>query len=153
MTPIYHDNVSQFQHIAPDRSQTRLKNTKVDQHSHRKKKRATDARAKHAQVAAPDFWTQQDEKGQLELPKMSPEGGTKLPQSQSKSHTRKVWFRTPLTRFWRFFTFVVASKFSKNLSYFTLETALFLTLSVVSFFDWFWGSRVPHFGASVSSTN
>ena len=78
MTPIYHDNVSQFQHIAPGRAQ---------RGGSTKKNGATDARAKHAQVAAPDFWTQQDEKGQLVWPKMSPEGGTKLPQSQSKNDT------------------------------------------------------------------
>ena len=51
MTPIYHDNVSQFQQIVPGRAQKGgVPKTK--------EKRPTIARAKHAQVAAPDFSTQ-----------------------------------------------------------------------------------------------
>ena len=53
----------------------------------KKEKRATDARAKHAQVAAPDFWTQQDEKGQLELLKITPEWVTNKPKRHSKNDT------------------------------------------------------------------
>ena len=52
-----------------------------------KKIKPTIARAKHAQVAAPDFWTQQGEKGQLELPKLIEKWTTKAPQSQSKNDT------------------------------------------------------------------
>ena len=62
------------------------------------KKRATDARAKHAQVAAPGFWTQQDEKGQLFLLKSRPEWGTKLPQSQSKNDTSDNVENKPVSR-------------------------------------------------------
>ena len=80
MTPIYHNNVSQFQHIAPGRAQR-------GGYRQKKKQGATDARAKHAQVAAPDFWTQQNEKGQLELPKLIPKWNTKAPQTQSKNNT------------------------------------------------------------------
>ena len=52
MTPIYHDNVSQFQQIVPGRAQKGGGVPKT------KEKRPTIARAKHAQVAAPDFSTQ-----------------------------------------------------------------------------------------------
>ena len=62
--------------------------------------------------------------------------------SRCMSHTRKVWFRTTLSRFWRFFTFVVALKFSKNLSYFT---HFFFMLSVISFFEWLGDHFVPPF--------
>ena len=63
MTPIYHDNVSQFQHIAPGRAQRGgVPKTK--------KTKPTIARAKHVQVAAPDFWAQTRDKGQLELLKL-----------------------------------------------------------------------------------
>ena len=80
MTPIYHDNVVEFQHIAPGRAQR-------GGGTENKKKTPTDARAKHAQVAAPDFSTQRGERGQLELRKFSAEGATKAPQGQSKNDT------------------------------------------------------------------
>ena len=63
MTPIYHDNVVEFQHIAPGRAQR-------GGGTENKKKKPTSARAKHAQVAAPDFSTQRGERGQLELVKL-----------------------------------------------------------------------------------
>ena len=91
MTPIYHDNVIEFQHIAPGRAQ-RGGGTENE------KKRPTDARAKHAQVAAPDFSTPRGDLGQLALLKFRSEGGTKLPQSQSKNDTtdnkKKIWFKS-----------------------------------------------------------
>ena len=81
MTPIYHDNVVEFQHIAPGRAQR-------GGGTENKKKTPTDARAKHAQVAAPDFSTQQTEKGQLELPKLIEKWTTKAPQNQSENNTK-----------------------------------------------------------------
>ena len=65
MTPVYHDNVSQFEHIAGCMARRVVGGVpKMLSPS------TTEVRAKHAQVAAPDFWTQQDERGQLELPKL-----------------------------------------------------------------------------------
>ena len=61
MTPIYHDNVVEFQHIAPGRAQRGGGVPKT------RKTKPTIARAKHVQVAAPDFWAQKRDKGQLEL--------------------------------------------------------------------------------------
>ena len=81
MTPIYHDNVVEFQHIAPGRAQRGGGVPKT------KKTTPTIARPKHAQVAAPDFWTQHHEKGQFELPKLIEKWTTKAPQSQSKNDT------------------------------------------------------------------
>ena len=69
MTPIYHDNVVEFQHIAPGRAQRG-----GGRYRKQKKKTPTIARTKHAQVAAPDFSTQKADKGQLELRKISSEG-------------------------------------------------------------------------------
>ena len=80
MTPIYHDNVVEFQHIAPGRAQR-------GGGTENQKKKPTSARAKHGQVAAPDFSTPRGDLGQLELLKFRSEGGTKLPQSQSKNDT------------------------------------------------------------------
>ena len=48
----------------------------------------TEARTKHAQVAAPDFSTQQTEKGQLALPKLIEKWTTEAPQNQSKNNTK-----------------------------------------------------------------
>ena len=81
MTPIYPDNVSQFQHIAQGRAQRGGGVPKT-------KKKPTIARAKHAQVAAPDFLTQRGERGQLELPKLIEKWTTKAPQNQSKNNTK-----------------------------------------------------------------
>ena len=81
MTPIYHDNVVEFQHIAPGRAQRGGGVPKT------KKKTPTDARAKHAQVAAPDFSTPRGDLGQLELLKLIEKSTTKAPQSQSKNDT------------------------------------------------------------------
>ena len=52
-----------------------------------KKKTPTIARPKHAQVAAPDFWTPRGDLGQLELPKLIEKWTAKAPQSQSKNDT------------------------------------------------------------------
>ena len=81
MTPIYHDNVVEFQHIAPGRAQRGGGVPKT------RKSKPTKTPKKYVQVAAPDFLTQRGEKGQLELPKIGPEWGTKSPQSQSKDDT------------------------------------------------------------------
>ena len=81
MTPIYHDNVSQFQHIAPGRAQRGGGVPKT------KKTAPTSARAKHAQVAAPDFSAPRGDWGQLGLPKLIEKGTAKAPQSQSKNDT------------------------------------------------------------------
>ena len=63
MTPIYHDNVVEFQHIAPGRAQR-------GGYRKQKKTKPTIAREKHVQVAAPDFLAQKGAKGQLELLKL-----------------------------------------------------------------------------------
>ena len=81
MTPIYHDNVVEFQHIVPGRAQR-------GGGTENKKKKPTIARAKHAQVAAPDFWTQQDEKGQLELRTLSKKWITTASQNHSRNKTK-----------------------------------------------------------------
>ena len=81
MTPIYHDNVSQFEHIAPGRAQ------RGGGYRKQKNKEPTDARTKHAQVAAPDFSTPRGDLGQLELLKLIEKSTTKAPQSQSKNDT------------------------------------------------------------------
>ena len=52
-----------------------------------RKTKPTIARAKHAQVAAPDFWAQKRDKGQLELLKLLEKWTTKVHQSQSKNNT------------------------------------------------------------------
>ena len=82
MTPIYHDNVVEFQHIAPGRAQRGGGVAKT------KKTKPTIARAKHVQVAAPDFWAQQGPRGQLELPKLIEKWTTKAPQNQSENNTK-----------------------------------------------------------------
>ena len=62
MTPIYNDNVVEFQHIAPGRAQRGgVPKTK--------KTKPTKARPKYVQVAAPDFLAQKGAKGQLDLVK------------------------------------------------------------------------------------
>ena len=71
MTPIYHDNVVEFQHIAPGRTQRRGGVPKT------RKTKPTIAREKHVQVAAPDFLAQKGAKGQLELLKLLEKWGTK----------------------------------------------------------------------------
>ena len=80
MTPIYHDNVSQFQHIAPGRAQrgggTENKKNKAN---HRPTKKTPSGGAR--------FFERKSKKGQLELMKFSAEGGTKSPQGQSKNDT------------------------------------------------------------------
>ena len=82
MTPIYHDNVSQFRHIGACRAQRTGGVPKTLSRS------TTEARPKHVQVAALDFWTQQGQKGQLDLLNPGPKWDTKAPQKQSKNRTR-----------------------------------------------------------------
>ena len=78
MTPIYHDNVSQFQHIAPSRA---LRGGGPKMLIQRKNR----VRAKHAQVAAPDFSAQQGPKGQLEWSDPVPKKAQNDPQVTQKT--------------------------------------------------------------------
>ena len=89
MTPIYHDNVVEFQHIAPGRAQRGGGVPKT------KKTKPTKARPKVVQVAAPDFSTLKGELGQLELLKLVKKWTTKLPQSQSKNDTMSILKSVP----------------------------------------------------------
>ena len=82
MTPVYHDNVDQFRRNAECKARQTGGVPKTLSPS------TTEARTKHAQVAAPDFSTQQAGKGQLALPKRVEKWTTGAPQNQSKNNTK-----------------------------------------------------------------
>ena len=80
MTPIYHDNVSQFQYIAPGRApkggyRKCLFKEKIWHEQNMRKWRR------------PIFGAKRGEWGKLVLLTLAPKWGTKLPQSQSKNDT------------------------------------------------------------------
>ena len=62
---------------------------------------------------------------------------------RSMLYIRKVWFRTPLTAFWRIFTFAQASKFNKNHFKIALETKSLSMLLLESLYDRFWSRLGP----------
>ena len=81
MTPIYHNNVVEFQHTAPGRAQRRGGVPKT------RKSKPTKTPKKYVQVAAPDFSAQKGAWGQLVLLKLVKKWGTKCPPSHSKNDT------------------------------------------------------------------
>ena len=83
MTPIYHDNVSQFRYIAVCRAQMAPGGGVPKMLS----PSTTEAQAKKGQLAAPHFGAHGGGWGQLELPKLTPKWGTRWPKNRSKNDT------------------------------------------------------------------
>ena len=82
MTPIYHDNVVEFQHIAPGRAQrgAGVPKTKKNKANHRPSKTCASGGAR--------FFDPKSKKGQLEWRKLIEKGTPKALQNQSKNNTK-----------------------------------------------------------------
>ena len=78
MTPIYHANVVEFQHIAPGRAQ---RGGGTENNKNKANQRPPRIRAS----GGARFFEPKSKKGQLEFVKFSAEGGTKWPPSHSKN--------------------------------------------------------------------
>ena len=81
MTPIYHDNVVEFQHIAPGRAQRGGGYRK-------QKKKANHRPSKTCASGGARFFDPKSKMGQLELRKLIEKWTTKAPQNQSENNTK-----------------------------------------------------------------
>ena len=82
MTPIYHDNVSQFEQITPGRPQ------KGGEGTENKKKKPNHRPSKTCASGGSRFFEPKSKKGQLELRTLSKKWITTAPRNHSKNKTK-----------------------------------------------------------------